>query len=702
MTSQPADARRTLRRVALVATSALVSLAGAAALAAAAGEAQPSFTQAQVDAGQALYASACAQCHGGNLQGAVGPALAGAVFDANWRGHALQDYFDVTSATMPQNAPGSLSEADNLALVAFALSKNGYRAGPAPLSAQTLKINLAAAAPAGAAAPLEAHAAAGPADADGPQFGPPPKANTSPISARRSGARPTYPIGPAEHGRATGATPLDKEIAAPAPGDWLVYNRTFKGDRYSPLAQITTANVARLVPKCIFQLGEPGSFQNNPLVKDGVMYVTSSHKVFAVDAATCVPKWGYTYVASDPERFPATRGLALYDGKIFKGTSDGHLIALDAADGKLLWEAIVDDSNLGYCVSGAPMAVAGKVIVGECGGDNGIKGHVHAFDAVTGKPLWTFDAIPTGDQAGADTWGGGTEHGGGSSWSTMTVDVDKNQVLVPIGNPGPDFNGENRPGINLYTGSVVALDIATGKLGWYAQQVPHDTHDWDTAAAPTLYERGGKPYFAVAGKDGYLWIYERDTRKVLAKAPTQSRYENATTPLSYDKSTTFCPGAHGQWNGAGYSPATGLLFVGSEERCDTVQITQPRYIPGRGYYAGRVTTNQTDVGIGWIKGFDAVTGAERWSYRSVKPINAAMTPTAGGLVFTGDTAGYFLALDQKTGKVLYRFNTGGSIAGGMASYLAGGKQYLAVASGNTSRDVAAAYGAATVVVFGLP
>ena len=136
----------------------------------------------------------------------------------------------------------------------------------------------------------------------------------------------------------------------------------------------------------------------------------AGRRLFALDAATCVPRWGYTYVASDPERFPSTRGLALYDGKIFKGTSDGHLIALDAADGKLLWEAIVDDSNLGYCVSGAPMAVAGKVIVGECGGDNGIKGHVHAFDAVSGKPLWTFDAIPTGDQPGADTWGGGTEH----------------------------------------------------------------------------------------------------------------------------------------------------------------------------------------------------------------------------------------------------------------------------------------------------
>lgn len=432
------------------------------------------------------------------------------------------------------------------------------------------------------------------------------------------------------------------------------------------------------------------------------MYVTSAHKIFAVDAATCVPKWGYTYVASDPERFPSTRGMAIYEGKLFKGTADGHLIALDVATGKLLWESIVDDSNLGYCVSGAPAAFRGKVVVGECGGDNGIKGHIHAFDAVTGKHLWTFDTIPTGNQPGAETWGGGTAQGGGPSWSTATFDAERNQILYPVGNPGPDFNGDHRPGINLYTSSVVALDLNTGKLAWYAQQVPHDIHDWDTAAAPTLYERGGKRFMAVPGKDGWLHIYDRDSHKELAKAKTQSRYENGDTPLSYDKPTTYCPGAHGQWNGAGYSPVSGLLFVGSEERCDTVQIVQPNYLPGRGYYAARIMTDQSVKGIGWFKGFDAVTGKIAWEHKSATPISAAMTPTAGGVLLTGDTAGQFLVLDQKTGNTLYKFNTGGPVAGGMATYLAGGKQYVAVASGNTSRDVGAAYGAGTIVVFGLP
>ena len=695
---------RVARRIGIgVATAALTSLFAASAMAALDAAGQPSFSTTQAEQGQAIYAKSCAACHGAALEGKVGPALSGAVFDKDWRGKSLREFFDVAAQTMPMTAPGSLSDADNLAVTAFILSKNGHSPGAQAMTKANLDVVLRAPAARVAAAGPAAGGSVHPPAEEGPNFGPPPAPNNTPISAKRTGgANQVYPIAPVEHGVASTAGPSDADLVNIKPGDWLTYNRTLKGDRFSPLNQITTANAGRLVPKCIFQLGEPGSFQNNPLVRDGVMYVTSAHRVFAIDAATCAPKWGYTYVAADPERFPSTRGMALYEGKLFKGTADGHLIALDAATGKLLWESIVDDSNLGFCVSGAPMAYGGKVVVGECGGDNGIKGHIHAFDAVTGKHLWTFDTIPTGNQPGAETWGGGTAQGGGPSWSSAAVDVDRNQILYPVGNPGPDFNGDHRPGINLYTNSIVALDLNTGKLGWYEQLVPHDIHDWDTAAAPTLYERGGKRFMAVAGKEGYLHIYDRDAHKELAKAKTQSRYENWDSPLSYDKPTTYCPGAHGQWNGAGYSPASGMLFVGSEERCDTVQIVQPNYLPGRGYYAARIMTDQAVKGIGWFKGFDAVTGKIIWERKSATPISAAMTPTAGGVLLTGDTGGQFLVLDQKTGAILYRFNTGGPVAGGMATYLAGGKQLVAVASGNTSRDVGAAYGAGTIVVFGLP
>lgn len=668
--------------------------AGALAAAAAAGLAQtpgPSFTQAQADAGRAVYASSCGVCHGADLQGGAGPALAGATFQKDFLGgsRTLAELYEISARTMPQNAPGSLGNDQYLQVTAYLLSRNGFAAGAQPLTSANMGLRLVQAAGA-RSAPAEAAP-------DGIAFPPPPHRDPP-----RRPPNQTFPIAPEKVDAPTTAAPSEAEIARIADADWLTYNRDYAGARYSPLAQITPANAASLAPRCIFQPGEPGSFQNSVLVYKGTLYLTTNHRIFALDAATCAVKWGYTYTPQEHEGFPSGRGLALYEGRLFKGTSDGHLLALDAATGKLLWEAVVDNPELGYCVSGAPAAFGGKVVVGECGGDNGVKGHIHAFDAASGKPLWTFDAIPTGNQPGAETWGGGTEHGGGPSWSAITVDPERKLFLAPIGNPGPDFNGEHRPGANLYTNAVVALEADTGRLAWYVQPVSHDTHDWDQAAAPALYDRGGRRLMAVVTKSGYLMIYDRDTRALVAKSPTQSRYENTDTPLSQAQPVTYCPGAHGQWNGAAYSPGAGMLFTGSEERCETVQLTEPHYIAGRGYYSGRVLTNQAEKGIGWIRGYDALTGKQVWSYRSASPINGAVTATAGGVLLTGDTAGWFLVMDQRTGRVLYRFQTGGPIAGGASSYAVDGEQYVAVASGNTSRDASASYGAATVVVFGLP
>ena len=249
---------------------------------------------------------------------------------------------------------------------------------------------------------------------------------------------------------------------------------------------------------------------------------------------------------------------------------------------------------------------------------------------------------------------------------------------------------------------MVALDADTGKLAWYVQQIPHDTHDWDTAAAPTIFDRDGKHYMAEVSKNGYLYLYDRDSQKVLAKSKTQSRYDNFDTPLSLTQPITYCPGSHGGFNGAAYSPKTNMLFTGAEERCDTVLMTEPRYIPGQGYYSGQILTNQADVGTGSIRAFEATTGKPLWTYKTPRPVNGALTATGGGLVLTCDVTGDFLVMDQKTGAVLYRFKTGGAIAGGASSYAVGGKQYIAVASGNTSRDVQAPNGAATVFVFATP
>jgi len=633
------------------------------------------FTAAQVQAGRTAYGRACAVCHGIELQGGSGPALHGPPFRRMWMTGArtVRDLYDANATRMPLNAPGSLPPSQGLAITAFILSRNGYPSGPEALTLSSMRLRLTA-----AAATARSWRNTGVQEAAGP-----------------------LPAAPTTVALASTTTPSQSEVLHVAPANWLTYNRDYQGDRYSPLAEINVRNAASLAVACAFQLGEVGAFENSPLVYDGRMFVTSNHKVFALDAATCALIWGFAYVPQGPESFPAGRGMALYEGKLFRGTSDGYLLALDAATGKLLWQAHVADSTLGYCISGAPVAFDQKVFVGECGGDSGIRGHVFAFDATTGKLAWTFDTIPTGNEAGAQTWGAGSEHGGGPSWSTMTIDPAHELLLVPVGNPGPDFNGRHRPGINLYTDSIVALHIETGRLAWYVQQVPHDTHDWDTAAAPAIFDRGGKQLMAVASKSGFLFLYDRTTRRLIARSPTTGAYSNASAPLRLSKPTTYCPGSHGQWNGAAYAPSTGMLFVGAEQRCDTVLLTRPRFVPGLPYYGGRILTDQSNIGIGWIHGYDAATGRTLWSYRSSTPISAAMTATAGGLILTGDMAGNFLALDQRTGKVLYRFMTGGAVAGGVTSYSVAGRQYLAVASGNTSRDVTASTGAATVFVFTL-
>jgi PQQ-dependent dehydrogenase (methanol/ethanol family) len=633
----------------------------------------PAFTAAQAAEGQAAYAQACASCHGASLEGAAGPALAGNQFRQAWinPGLSVRDYHRRIVKTMPVQAPGSLSERQYNAVTAYILARNGYAAGGAEMAAANLDVKLTP--PAGAPAPV----AAGPKPA-------------------------SYPAAPANPGRTTATTgPDDAEFLNVKDADWLTYNRNLAGDRFSPLREITAANAGRLVVKCIYQLGELGSFQASPIVHDGKMYISSPRQTVALDAATCKPLWSTRYTPTGPEHIPSNRGVALYRGVVYRGTTDAHLLALDAATGKLLWDAPVADPDAGYFVSAAPLAFDGKVFVGEGGADHGIKGRIHAFDAATGKPLWSFDVIPTGSQPGAETWSGGQEQGGGSSWSSMAIDPAKRLVFAPTGNPGPDFNPNVRKGDNLYTDSVVALDMATGKLAWHVQQVPGDIHDWDTAAAPALFTLGGKDYMAVASKDGFLYLYDRATRATVAKSPTMTRV-NIDVPYSTTAPVRYCPGGLGQWNGAAFSPALRMTFVGSADRCDTLILEDPpKYLKGQLFFGAKLVPEPNQKMSGWVRGFDALSGKQRWAYASPAPITAAMTPTAGGVLFTGDTAGDFLVFDAATGRILYRFFTGGGVSGGVSTYAAGGKQYVAVSSGNSSRGTWNTTGAATVVVFGL-
>jgi alcohol dehydrogenase (cytochrome c) len=281
------------------------------------------------------------------------------------------------------------------------------------------------------------------------------------------------------------------------------------------------------------------------------------------------------------------------------------------------------------------------------------------------------------------------------------VDPEKRLLYVSVGNPAPNYNGDARPGANLYTDSVVALHTDTGKLAWYAQQVPHDLHDWDTAAAPALYQRDGRRLVAVANKGGWLYVYDRDTHALVSRSEVTS-HENIGAPVP-PSGIHVCPALFGgvEWNGPAYSPKDGALFVNSVDWCGIFTSSVSAYKAGAPYFDGDVTLDPIDKAKGWLSSFDAVTGGQKWTYKSATPMIAGVTPTAGGIVMTGDLNGNFLVFDSDSGKIVYRFYTGGAIAGGISTYDVDGQQYVAVASGNASRTLWLTTGAPTVFIFAL-
>ena len=647
-----------------------ILIAVPATLRAMAPEIWPRFTQAQADSGKQIYAERCANCHGAQLEGVGTPALTGPPFIRHWAGggKTVGDFYAKMRDSMPLMAPHSLSDDQYAKLAAFILSHAGYRAGSEPLGTGNMAVVLNS--PPGAA----------------------------PVAG---GPHPPLPAAPATVARATTSKPDDQELATGSDADWLMYNRIHSGTRYSGLDRINRGNAARLEVKCLYQAGTTGIFETSPVIYDGMLYLTTSWTTAAIDPATCRQIWTHSYPPDESVFMSANRGVALYRGKLFRGTPDGHLLALDAKTGKLLWDAWVADKADGYFLSAAPVAYDGKVFTGEVGAEWGINAHVYAFDAETGRRVWTFNVIPTGKETGAETWKAGSEHGGGAMWTSFAMQPEAGLLYVPVGNPAPDYNGAMRPGDNLFTNSVVALDMRTGKLVWYVQQTPHDTHDFDTAAAPILYELNGKGYMAVADKGGWLHVYDRATRKEVARTAVTT-LANVDTPLTPD-GVYHCPGIIGgvEWNGPAFSPRQKLLYANSVDWCGTTKLVENRWVRGGLYFGGEFEFDPATKAKGWTYGVDAATGKTAWSRQSATPMVAGLTPTAGDVLFTGDLDGNFLVLDSQSGKTLYSFNTGGGIAGGLSTYLVGGKQYVAAATGNNSRTVWRSGGAATIVVFGL-
>jgi alcohol dehydrogenase (cytochrome c) len=627
-------AKTTLRLGAVIALS-----AGNAHLAAA----------AEVD-GATAYREHCATCHASDLTGAAGPALSGFVFADRWVGKKAELY-ELISKTMPLDAPGTLSAADNRSITDYIVRYD--------------------------------------------------KLEDAPVNSSKSAPAVALPAAPKRFATATSAEPDDDELKNPSNGDWLYPNLSLTGQRYSPLRQITPQNVGHLVPKCIFQTGEIGSFQSSPVVRRGRLYITTAHRTYAVDASNCRKLWSYEYTPTGTEFLPTNRGVALYRGMVIRGTLDGHLIALDALNGKLLWDLWVCDSAKGCFISAAPVIFDGKLYIGEAGADFGAVERVHAFDAATLEHLWSFDTVPSASEAGGGTWPADADRRGGSIWTTITVERSSRRLFVSLGNPGPDLDGRARAGDNLYTDSVVVLDADSGHLIWYAQQNAHDVHDWDTAAAPVIYDQKGRALMAVGSKDGHLYLYDREQHGLIAREEV-SRQLNVDQPFSTTSGTRFCPGNMGgvEWNGPAYDPNNQLLFVNSVDWCTTVTLMEKpsAAVP----WGGRALMDGADQARGSLRAFDAASGRPRWSYSSDSPMLAGLTPTASGLLLTGSGGGEMLVFDSKTGRRLYSFYTGGALAGGISTYTVGDRQLIAVESGNASKTVWQNTGSAEVIIFGLP
>ena len=536
---------------------------------------------------------------------------------------------------------------------------------------------------------------------------------------------------------ATETNPNYKGVATPAPAvppaaaaaDWPSYNKTLTSERFANLGQINTKNVAKLKVLCTYDTWRLTSFESGLIMVEGALIGTTEFDIFSINPATCAENWR-THEEYPAFVLPTNRGAAYLDGRLFRGTDDGRVLAYDVKTGKRLWETTIADAKKSENVPAAPIAWEGLVFIGNAGGDfKGAKGQVYALDAKTGKIVWQFFLVPKteGDAVRGpvaaspldnSTWKNipGVPISGGGNWTSTTLDPASGLLYVPVGNPAPDFDNSVRQGDNLFTGSVVVLDAKTGAYRNHFQLVPRDWHDWDVSNPPVLIKtRGGKRLMVVSPKDGHLYGFDLADNKRFYRTPV-TRIENVEEPFAVDKDVHFCPGAGGgeEWNSPGYDPLTNLIFTGEVDWCVTVKLQTKEEIaaaPLGQPWTGEKSFNPFNefgkftradgVWAGWLYATDADTGVWKWRVKSNYPILGAVTPTAGGLVFFGDTGGNFYAIDAASGQKLWGQKIGGAIGGGVITYTVNGTQKVAVATGYVSPAFPAEIRRAKIAILGI-
>jgi alcohol dehydrogenase (cytochrome c) len=486
--------------------------------------------------------------------------------------------------------------------------------------------------------------------------------------------------------------------AAPQSDDWITINKDYSSRRYVDLDQITPANVSNLKEICEIQLNEPNLFSSGILKVGRTLYTSTVRQTVAFDAATCDLRWQKIVPFKQIPAATNHHGLGYLDGKIFRGTTDGQMIALDAKTGEILWDLQAANPANHEAFTSAPIAWQGKVFIGIATSDLGIAGRLMAFDANTGNQLWSFNTTL------------GYPSGGGF-WSTYSLDPKTGEVFGPVTNPFPDWNRDLIPDdkqLTMYTDSVISVDAATGHLNWSYQLVPGDVHDWDLSPAPTLYRtskgKSGRDMLALTGKSGRVYGIDRATHLLAFNTPATT-LENDQEQLN-ETYTYVCPGVQGgaMFTGPAYDPETGVLYVGMADHCAWfLTSNNPALESASGGVAVKdwPAAAKLQAPRGWITAINGDTGAVLWQYQAESQVLAGLLPTKSGLLFGGDTHGNLLVFDAGTGNLLNNIDTGGALNNGLISYLVGGVQYVAATVGGSTENPSTVAGPLRVVIYGL-
>jgi alcohol dehydrogenase (cytochrome c) len=493
------------------------------------------------------------------------------------------------------------------------------------------------------------------------------------------------------------------------PQNWLTYSGTLMSQRYSKLTQITAANVSDLQLKWVVQLKPLDKHEATPLVVDGIMYsIQNTNTVLALDAKSGKQLWAYAYTPNPDARNccgSLSRGLAISGNSIFLATYDAHMIALDATNGKELWNTRAADPKEGTAFTHAPLIVKDKVIAGTAGGEFGVRGFIAAWDVKTGKEVWRFNTVPGPGEPGSETWAGDSYiHGGAPIWVTGSYDPETNLTYWGTGNPGPDWDGAARLGDNLYSCSVIALDSDTGKLKWHYQFSPHNEFDWDSTQVPVLADMDwqGRPRKVMlwANRNGMAYALDRVTGEFLRGGPFTkvnwaTGFDAKGRPILAPgiepslQGTLVYPGNQGgtNWYNPSYSPRTGLFYIPTFNNSSSVYskgAAPPEFHQGQTFSGPfpRGGPRGADDTYASVQAIDPKTGMRVWEYRQSQPgTDAGIMTTASDLLFSGAGDGSFYALDARTGKLLWQTLVGGNVASGPMTYMVDGKQYITVMGG---------------------